>query len=481
MRLVVGVPEAHITKGVLEPTAEAVTRLDEDLIRSGKVPTFHEALRRGAVKWKPEPPGEERFDHAGVVLDRGWGDCDDLAPWRAASARATGEDPGARVEMLRRSPTLWHAVVRRSNGRREDPSAEAGMRRSGGSYAPALPLMQTSSVVGGSKRPHMALRPIYGVRHCIGWEARCDLPMTKTDAALCELHYAPVASQAIIGACSGAAVVADAASTLVSPETYAPVDAIAGLLLGVSAGEIDHVCGELARERAEEWLSRAEGVCGDLFGDIAHIAKQVSHVVSSATHVLQPVLDVGKAVLSSAQGVVSLIPGVGTGISAAISTGLGVLSGGSPVEIALRAAYGAIPIPPGLRNVTDMVLDAALSLLHSGDIGEAAIAAVRSKIPSGIPQQIFDSLVHVLSRAIHKRPTHAIATPRPGVAPSTPVQMRRVAVPAPRVTLRPPVRAPAGFNVARAAQAAAAAARPYFMAGMPSSARFVAPAGISFG
>lgn len=481
MRLVVGVPEAHITKRVLEPTAEAVTRLDEDLIRSGKVPTFHEALRRGAVKWRPEPPGEERFDHAEKVLHRGWGDCDDLAPWRAASARATGEDPGARVEMLRRSPTLWHAVVRRSDGSREDPSAEAGMRRSSGSNAPAIPLMQQTSVVGGAPRPQLALRPIYGVRHCIGWEARCDLPMSRTASALCELHHAPVASQAIIGACNGATIVADASGTLVMPETYAPIDAISGLLQGVSAGEIDVACGELARERAEQWLDHADEVCGDLFGDIAHAARKVAHVVQSATHVLTPVLDVAKTVLSAAQGVVSLIPGVGTGISAAISAGLGMLSGGTPVEIAIRTAYGAIPIPPGIRNITDMVLDSALSLLRSGDIGEAAIAAVRSKIPAGIPQQVFDTLVHIISHAIHKKPTMAVATPRPGVHPSTPIQMKRVAVPRPAFTLRAPLHVPHGFNVQHAAAAAARAARPYFMAGMPAHASYIAPAGIAFG
>jgi len=189
LRLVVGIPESQVTREVLEPAAEAVTRLNEQLIEQGTIPTFHEAVNKGLVRWQPEPPGDEKFDHGATVLSRGWGDCDDLAPWRAASARATGEDPGARAVMLRRSPTLWHCVVQMSDGSLQDPSRDAGMGRNGAAAnAPATPIIQPPAVVGGVKRPHMAVRPVYRHGRVSGWQSRVDLPMTETESALVQLY-----------------------------------------------------------------------------------------------------------------------------------------------------------------------------------------------------------------------------------------------------------------------------------------------------
>jgi len=57
---------------------------------------------------------------------RGGGDCEDLAAWRAAELRIAGEP--ARVVVVRSAPGVLHAVVRRANGRIEDPSRRLGMR-----------------------------------------------------------------------------------------------------------------------------------------------------------------------------------------------------------------------------------------------------------------------------------------------------------------------------------------------------------------
>ena len=84
MRINVAVPEAHVDAPVLDAALESVTRLNESLLASGEIPSFQAALHRG-IKWKPEPPGAEHFDHGRTVLARGWGDCDDLAPYEAAS------------------------------------------------------------------------------------------------------------------------------------------------------------------------------------------------------------------------------------------------------------------------------------------------------------------------------------------------------------------------------------------------------------
>jgi hypothetical protein len=397
--------------------------------------------------------------------------------------------------MVRKGPSLWHAMVRRSDGTIEDPSIEAGMRRRRPEFAPAVPMMARVAVVGGAPRPNVAVRPVYESNQLIGWQARCDVPMSSTQAALCQLHYAPVASQAIVGACAAAADLGQAAGDeLVHPDTVAPIDAISGLLMGVGAGEVDNVCGQLARERAEEWITRAEGTVGDLFGDISHFADNVTHVISSATHTLQPIFDVAKVVVSNAQGLISLIPGIGTGISSAIGTGMAMLDGGSPLDVVIRTAYSAIPIPPGIKYVTDIVLDGALKLLHGGDLGQAVIAAARSKVPSGFPQQIFDTLIHLIIGAVHKRPTLAVAHPKPGVHPSTPVKLVQRAVVTPPLRPGPPMRgtnaamAQAAAQTARVVQAARARVRqttglhtrPVWMTGLPTNANWVAPAGVSF-
>jgi hypothetical protein len=117
--------------------------------------------------------------------------------------------------------------------------------------------------------------------------------------------------------------------------------------------------------------------------------------------------EIAKQQLSMAQGVISLIPGVGTGISAAISAGLAVLEGGSPIEIALKAAYGAIPIPPGIRNVTDTVLDTVLRLaFHGANLTDVAVNAARDEIPAGIPRDVFDTLINIV---VHKQPVERVA------------------------------------------------------------------------
>jgi hypothetical protein len=131
VELRIAIPEEEVKAPVLDAGLEVTTRLDEDLIAAGKVPMFRDASPGSAIVWKPEPPGAEHFDHAARVLARGNGDCDDLAPWHAASLRQSGEDPGARAIVYQSGPNRWHAVVRRSDGSIDDPSLEAGMRPAG--------------------------------------------------------------------------------------------------------------------------------------------------------------------------------------------------------------------------------------------------------------------------------------------------------------------------------------------------------------
>jgi hypothetical protein len=278
MRVNVAIPEAHVSRPVLDAALEATTRLNEALIKSGEVPPFRKAVN--AVRWKPEPPGDEHFDHAKVVLGRGWGDCDDLAPWHAASLRATGEDRGAKAFVKKSGPTRWHAVVQRSDGSVDDPSREAGMGRTNGVLGASLPLMmrpKASAVVGevGTyiARPQLALRPVRDKTGQVeAWQARADLPWhwvpgrSPADVAMVSLHASPVSSQAVAGACNGLIDIGEAND--VSDDVLDRAAAIRDMADGATWEEI-------ADEYGEEHADAAGHIVGSFFSGITKKLKRI--------------------------------------------------------------------------------------------------------------------------------------------------------------------------------------------------------------
>lgn len=221
MRINVAIPESNVKAPVLDAALETVTRLNEDLIRDGKSPTSQQLLDKGAI-WQPEKPGDEHFDHGGIINSRGHGDCDDWAPLHAATLRVTGQDPEARAVVRKSGPKRWHATVIRGDGTEDDPSLAAGMpgpARQIGARGATLPLMVAGQRVHGVNgevgsfinTPHVALRPVAD-RHgqLESWQARADLPWhwhpgdSPADLAMATLHRSPVSDQAIVGAVRGA-------------------------------------------------------------------------------------------------------------------------------------------------------------------------------------------------------------------------------------------------------------------------------------
>lgn len=92
------------------------------------------------VKYGREPwagTGLEEFAPIHVCLSRGWGDCDDLAPWRAAEIWEREHRPADIFIYWRPNTQVWHLQVRHWNshaerkagikGRIEDPSRLLGM------------------------------------------------------------------------------------------------------------------------------------------------------------------------------------------------------------------------------------------------------------------------------------------------------------------------------------------------------------------
>ncbi|HET7378503.1 MAG TPA: hypothetical protein VFJ24_00545 [Gaiellales bacterium] len=295
---------------MLDAALESVTRLNESLLKTGAVPTAKEAIRKHGIRWQPEPPGEEHFDHAGTVMQRGHGDCDDLAPHHAASLRHTGEDPGAAAVVYKSGPMRWHAVVRRSDGSIDDPSRWAGMGQgvSGvggfdvvgvdpaewGVMGATAPLMYgpTRNEVGAYiVRPQIAMKPVRGAFQARAdlpwmWREHLDDPPTASDYAMTVLHTAPVASTALTGCLDGAVRFAEVVG-FSCEEHLDKLAAISDRAAGLGYAEIANAYGHETAQRAEE-------VVGSLFGGLGRMLKKVaSPLASIASKAVQFVPGVG--------------------------------------------------------------------------------------------------------------------------------------------------------------------------------------------
>jgi hypothetical protein len=198
MRIRLAIPDHLVTPQALEAALEATALANEQAILRGEVPGITESIRKG-VRWKPEPFLDgEHFDLAHQVINRKWGDCDDLAPWLAGQLRATGEDPEARPRVYKTGPQRWHVVTELSDGTILDPSRWAGM---GKRSAP-----ESQGVTGAIARPFA--RPDGGaacvVPHQGKWWSRVDLPWPDADGHIASHARGRTPDQALNNAFAGA-------------------------------------------------------------------------------------------------------------------------------------------------------------------------------------------------------------------------------------------------------------------------------------
>src|SRR5258706_4366708 len=319
MRINVAVPEAHVDAPVLDAALEATTRLNESMLARKEVPTFERGLHYG-IKWKPEPPGAEHFDHAGTVMKRKWGDCDAVAPWHAASFRHSGDDPDARAVARRSGPNRWHAVVQRSDGSIDDPSKRAGMGQPQPIRGATLPLMSappSSSVVGGTYiiRPQIAVRPVRGAM-----QARADLPWhwrehlddkpTPTDYAMTALHTAPTAATPLTGAIDGVCELG-LCGGFASDDHLDRLGAISDLIDGMDIAEVAGIY-------RDEHARAAEHIVNGFFSSLAAGFKAIAPLVSKAVSFVPGVGPIASTAIDLATGkgfnaasLMKFVPGVG--------------------------------------------------------------------------------------------------------------------------------------------------------------------------
>lgn len=113
----------------IKPLLDATLKIDRlYLATHPRTPSIYSA----GVVYRNEDPrqGYEDFAIIPAIIARGWGDCDDLAPWRCAELQEAGENAKIRIQW-KRLPVkgkLFHIVVRRENGQIEDPSRRLGMK-----------------------------------------------------------------------------------------------------------------------------------------------------------------------------------------------------------------------------------------------------------------------------------------------------------------------------------------------------------------
>lgn len=147
---------------VLNAAVEAATEVAQAELEAGKAPPLAQAIEQYGVRWEPEanPPGQESFDPPSIVIKRGTGDCDDLAPYWAAELRASQVDPDAAAEVYQSGPKRYHVVVRRGDGTVDDPSKWAGMGRRtvSGRIPQRTPLGDSRLVVGFQHAPRGLVR-----------------------------------------------------------------------------------------------------------------------------------------------------------------------------------------------------------------------------------------------------------------------------------------------------------------------------------
>ena len=117
--LTISVP---VTAACMEAALEGLTALNAAIIAGHGLPDVYEA----GVRYRRERPGRERWLNAAETFALGYGDCEDLATWRAAWLRVHHAEP-ARAIPIPGGPGTIHIVVQRADGSIEDPSADLGM------------------------------------------------------------------------------------------------------------------------------------------------------------------------------------------------------------------------------------------------------------------------------------------------------------------------------------------------------------------
>jgi hypothetical protein len=120
--------DARETAHVLTDLLQALVRANLAYLRKHRTPHPYKSGVRYQRETKRDSRTPEHFCGVRKVLERGHGDCEDLASWLVAHYLARGEK--ARIVLKwgeRDGARLYHVLVRNPAGELEDPSRVLGM------------------------------------------------------------------------------------------------------------------------------------------------------------------------------------------------------------------------------------------------------------------------------------------------------------------------------------------------------------------
>jgi hypothetical protein len=462
MRIRISVPDELITDDVVAPVLEAVTRLNEKMIETGQSPTSHELVAAGA-EWRPEPPGDEHFDHGGTISSRGWGDCDDWAALHAATLRSTGEDPDATAHIVPSGPHTYHAIVQRSDGSIEDPSVAAGMTPLGGramvigsdgtidvcACDPHDGRIYSGSLVPATGPLSIHCGPSFAVRGKLlldgpYFEGRCDMPIAGSrlvrvrthlrrhprrrigglvPAAVSCIGYGSSPGEALNEAFIGALALSEVSGIASNIDQY-KLMALQAASAGASPGEVrqmlvDKMTEDVHQkayltnthpsahvEQLKQDFAAMEGIAVEgLFSDIGHLASGIVHSVSSAA---KTVVSIANKVpwsdlIHDVQAAVSAVPGLGTAVSDVVS--------------AAETAYESVAaLAKG--DPLEAAVDAAYNFALGTVPGAAALHPILDPVKTTLmdlvhkKEPLDDALLNGILAAIPEQPSFGKISPR---------------------------------------------------------------------
>lgn len=123
-----GAKEQALSHKALCTLLTALTLIDIDYLRAHpEIPPLYEA----GVRYEEEPIGQEDWQDAATTFRMRYGDCEDLACWRAAEYNVRygiAAKPTFTYKIRGNGSYLYHITVRLPDGRIEDPSRRLGMR-----------------------------------------------------------------------------------------------------------------------------------------------------------------------------------------------------------------------------------------------------------------------------------------------------------------------------------------------------------------
>lgn len=270
MRIRLAIPDRLVTPEALEAALEATSLANEQAIIRGEVPPLSEAIRKG-VRWKPEPYLDgEHFDLSHEVAARGWGDCDDLAPWLTGELRASGEDPGARSRVYKTGKDRWHVVTETSDGTILDPSKWAGMGRKSAAVS--------GGIAGMTARPfaRMGEGALCCVPHRGKYWSRVDLPFPDAAGHIASHACARTADESLYRAVAGAIACGEEIDSELCDRARVMGAMLLGDLAGIDGddGEVGSFFGKL--------LKKALPFAAGFIPGIGPIASQAAKTAISA-------------------------------------------------------------------------------------------------------------------------------------------------------------------------------------------------------